>query len=89
MIRAFAVGMSGATIGVAMLPIVLITGAPITGLVSDVVFVVWWLAAFGFGEAVTRAASPGDQQPTAEQAGDGNRAPHMTLHTACGRIARV
>lgn len=55
MIRAYALGMGGATVGLVMLPIHLITGAPVTGLVSDLVFVGWWLVTIGLGEWVIAA----------------------------------
>lgn len=55
MIRAYVIGMGGATVGLVMLPIYLITGAPVVGLVSDLVFVGWWLVTIGLGEWVIAA----------------------------------
>lgn len=52
MIRAYALGMGGATIGLVILPIYLLTGEPITGLSSDFVFVAWWLVTIALGEWV-------------------------------------
>jgi hypothetical protein len=45
----------GATVALVMFPIYLITGAPVTGLMSDLVFVGWWLVAIAMGEwAITQ-----------------------------------
>ncbi len=52
MIRAYAIGMGGATVALVMFPIYLVTGAPVTGLASDLVFLGWWLCMIGLGEAV-------------------------------------
>ncbi|WP_209428282.1 DUF2306 domain-containing protein [Pararhodobacter sp. SW119] len=52
MIRAYAIGMGGATVALVMFPIYLINGAPITGHASDLVFVSWWLVTIGLGERV-------------------------------------
>jgi uncharacterized membrane protein len=56
MIRAYAVGMGGATVALVMFPIYLATGAPVTGFTSDLVFVGWWLVTIGIGEWVIRSA---------------------------------
>jgi uncharacterized membrane protein len=58
MIRAYAVGMGGATIGLVFLPIYLLTGEPITGLSSDFVFVAWWLVTIALGEWVILGCPP-------------------------------
>ncbi|MFN4154650.1 MAG: DUF2306 domain-containing protein [Paracoccaceae bacterium] len=52
MIRAYAIGMGGATVALVMFPIYLIKGAPLTGLASDLVFVGWWLVTLAIGEWV-------------------------------------
>ena len=54
MIRAYAVGMGGATVGLVMLPIYLLTGAPVTGLAADLVFIGWWLVTIILAEWVIR-----------------------------------
>jgi uncharacterized membrane protein len=56
MIRAYAIGMGGATVALAMFPIYLATGAPVTGITSDLVFVGWWLVTIAIGERVIRFA---------------------------------
>jgi len=55
MIRAYLVGIGGATVGLVMLPVYLITGEPVTGVISDTVFVTWWLVTIGLGEWVIAA----------------------------------
>lgn len=52
MIRAYAIGMGGATVGLILLPIYLIFGTSVMGLVSDLVFVGWWLVTIILGEWV-------------------------------------
>ncbi len=52
MIRAYAIGIGGPTVSVVMFPIYLVTGAPVTGLASDLVFVGWWLAMIVVAESV-------------------------------------
>jgi len=52
MIRAYAIGMGGATVALVMFPLYLIRGAPVTGLMSDLVFVGWWLVTIILGEWV-------------------------------------
>ncbi|MFN3825427.1 MAG: DUF2306 domain-containing protein [Pseudorhodobacter sp.] len=54
MIRAYAIGMGGATVALVMFPIYLTTGAPVTGLTSDLVFVGWWLVTIAIGEWVIK-----------------------------------
>lgn len=56
MIRAYAIGMGGATVALVMVPIHLATGAPVTGLASDLVFVGWWLVTIAIGERIIRVA---------------------------------
>jgi uncharacterized membrane protein len=56
MIRAYVIGMGGATVGLVMLPIHLLTGEPVTGLVSDLVFIGWWCVTIGLGEGVIALA---------------------------------
>jgi len=55
-IRAYAIGMGGATVALVMFPIYLATGQPVTGLMSDLVFVGWWLVAIAIGKWVIRFA---------------------------------
>jgi len=50
MIRAYALGMGGATVALVMFPIYLATAAPVTGLMSDLVFVGWWLVTIAIAE---------------------------------------
>ena len=57
MIRAYAIGMGSGTVALVMFPIYLITGAPITGLVSDIVFVGMWLGSIAVAEWVIRKSS--------------------------------
>ena len=52
MIRAYAIGVGGTTVAVVMFPIYLITGAPVTGLASDLVFVGWWLTMIWVAECI-------------------------------------
>lgn len=54
MVRAYAIGMGSGAIALVVLPIHLITGAPIKGLTSDTVFVATWLATIALGEWVIR-----------------------------------
>jgi len=54
MIRAYALGMGSGTVGLAFLPLHLVTGQPVTGLTSDLVFVGWWAAMVALAEAVIR-----------------------------------
>jgi uncharacterized membrane protein len=56
MIRAYAIGMGGATVALVMFPIYLATGEPVTGLMSDLVFGGWWLVAIAIGEWIIRLA---------------------------------
>jgi uncharacterized membrane protein len=50
-IRAYALGVGGPTVGLVMFPIYL-AGGPVIGLVADIVFVGWWLVTIGIGEFV-------------------------------------
>jgi uncharacterized membrane protein len=52
MIRAYAIGMGGATVALVMFPIYLATGEPPIGLMSDLVFFGWWLITIAIGEWV-------------------------------------
>jgi uncharacterized membrane protein len=64
MIRAYVIGMGAGTFALVMFPIYLITGAPITGLASDTVFVGWWLLNIALGEwIIRRLAAPVRRQP--------------------------
>ena len=54
MIRAYAIGMGAATIALIMFPIFIITGAPLTGYVSDLAFVCSWVINITIGEWVIR-----------------------------------
>jgi uncharacterized membrane protein len=51
MIRSYALGMGGPTVALVMFPIYL-AGGPVTGLVSDLVFVGWWLVTLAISEWV-------------------------------------
>ena len=64
MIRAYVIGMGAGTIALVMFPIYLVTGAPMTGLASDIVFVSWWLANIALGEWIIRQLAA----PTRRQA---------------------
>jgi len=56
MIRAYGIGMGSGTVALVMFPIYIVTGAPITGLLSEVVFVGWW--ALNIALAEWNARSP-------------------------------
>jgi uncharacterized membrane protein len=68
MIRAYAIGMGTGPVALVMFPIYLINGEPITGLVSEIVFVGLWLLSIALGEWVIRKMAtrvePGDMSPT-------------------------
>ncbi|WP_071795311.1 DUF2306 domain-containing protein [Natronohydrobacter thiooxidans] len=57
MIRAYALGMGGATVALVMLPLYLITGEALSGLPSDLVFLAWWVIMIALGEWVIRMVS--------------------------------
>lgn len=61
MIRSYAIGMGSGTVALVMFPIFLAKGAPITGLMSDIVFVGWWIINILLGEWVARR---GQTSPT-------------------------
>lgn len=66
MIRAYVIGMGSGTVALVMFPIYLITGAPVTGLLSDMVFVGWWLVNIALGEwVIRRIATPALHLPAA------------------------
>lgn len=52
MIRTYAIGMGSGTGALVLIPIYLVTGAPPTGLSSDVILVTWWVLTIGFAEWV-------------------------------------
>lgn len=54
MIRAYAIGMGSATVAFFLFPIYLITGEPVEGLASDLVFVVSWAVNIGIAEWLIR-----------------------------------
>lgn len=54
MIRSYAIGMGTGTIALVMFPIYIITGAPLSGWVSDTVFVGWWTLNIAIGEWVVQ-----------------------------------
>jgi uncharacterized membrane protein len=58
MIRAYALGMGGATVGLVFFPLYLLKGAPITGLLSDSVFVGWWLITLALAERAIQTPNP-------------------------------
>ncbi|MDM7944538.1 MAG: DUF2306 domain-containing protein [Hydrogenophaga sp.] len=62
MVRAYAIGMGPGTVALVMFPIYLITGAPVVGLVADIVFVGQWLTTMALAEWVIRRLSA--LQPT-------------------------
>ena len=57
MIRAYAIGMGAATISFIMLPIYLITGAPLKGYAADLMFVLSWVINLSIAEWVIRRAA--------------------------------
>ena len=57
-IRAYAVGMGLGTVSLVFFPIYLVTGAPPTGLASDILFVASWSLNIGFAEWVIHRISP-------------------------------
>jgi uncharacterized membrane protein len=57
-IRAYAIGMGAGTVALVFFPIYLVTGAPPTGLGSDVIFVTWWALNIGFAEWVIHRITP-------------------------------
>lgn len=57
MIRAYAVGMGGATVALVMLPMYLIIGEPLSGVSSDMVFIGWWLIMIALGEWIIKVNS--------------------------------
>jgi uncharacterized membrane protein len=58
MIRAYAIGTGSGTVAPVMFPIYLITGAPPTGLASDIAVVGMWLLTIAVGEWVVRRLTP-------------------------------
>ena len=54
MIRAYAIGMGSATVSLIMLPIFLVTGDPVEGYATDLVFVASWAINIGIAEWVIR-----------------------------------
>jgi hypothetical protein len=54
MIRAYGIGMGSGTVALVMFPIYIATGAPITGLLSEVVFVGWWALNVALAEWIAR-----------------------------------
>jgi uncharacterized membrane protein len=56
-IRAYAVGMGLGTVALVFFPIYLVTGAPPTGLASDILFAASWSLNIGFAEWVVRRSS--------------------------------
>ncbi len=54
MIRSYAIGMGTGTIALVMFPIYIITGAPLSGWLSDTVFVGWWAINIAIGEWVVQ-----------------------------------
>jgi uncharacterized membrane protein len=51
MIRSYAIGVGGTSVGLVMFPIYL-AGGPVTGLIPDMVFVGWWLITIGISQWV-------------------------------------
>ena len=65
MIRAYAIGMGSGTVAFVMLPIYLVTGEPVTGLWSDLVFVGSWGANLLVAEwVIARGRQSARQAPT-------------------------
>ncbi len=62
-IRAYAIGMGSGTVALVMLPIYLITGAPVTGVWSDVVFVGWWSLNIALAELAIRQGHRSRSRP--------------------------
>ena len=63
MIRAYVIGMGSGTVALVVFPIYL-TGAPVSGLASDIVVVGWWLVNIALGEWIIRwLAAPVRRQP--------------------------
>jgi len=54
MIRAYAIGMGSATVSFLMLPIFLVTGEPVVGILADMVFVCSWVLNLWIAERVIR-----------------------------------
>jgi uncharacterized membrane protein len=65
MIRAYVIGMGSGTVALIMFPIYLITGEPVMGLVSDIVFVGMWLVNMALGEWVIWRLATSRQLPPA------------------------
>lgn len=66
MIRAYVIGMGSGTVSLVMFPIYLITGEPVTGLVSDIVVVGMWLINIAVGEwVIARLGTPMQLPPAA------------------------
>ncbi len=59
MIRAYALGMGSATVSFLLFPIYLISGQPVDGLLSDLVFVASWAINIGLAEWVIRRPRAG------------------------------
>lgn len=59
MIRAYALGMGGATVALILLPIHLIHATPLAGPMSDLVLVGWWLVTIALGEWIIRLLRQG------------------------------
>lgn len=57
MIRSYAIGMGSGTVALIMFPIYIATGEPVTGLLSDTVFVLWWALNIAFGDWIARRVS--------------------------------
>jgi uncharacterized membrane protein len=57
MVRAYAIGMGSGTVALVFFPIYIVTGAPPSGLTSDVIFVAWWASNVGLAEWVVRRHS--------------------------------
>jgi uncharacterized membrane protein len=57
-IRAYAIGMGSGTVALVFLPIYLVTGAPPSGLASDLIFAAWWGVNIGLAEWVVRRINP-------------------------------
>lgn len=58
MIRAYAIGMGSGTVDLVSFPIYLVSGQPLNGLASDLVFASWWALNVGFAEWVIRRIRP-------------------------------
>lgn len=73
-IRAYAIGMGSGAVALVMFPIYLIKGAPLEGVISDLVFVGAWLICIGVAEAVVRRTAP----PVRPRPGVGTAMPTVT-----------